>query len=223
MNQQNQSLPHGVIFDVDGVLVDSEHLINHCSCQMFAELGITASPADFAQFVGTGEGQFILGVAQMYNRTIDLPAAKKRIYQLYLEHIKGRLKPIPGVLEFIQKCKTQNKKIALATSADYCKLNGNLIEINLPAATFDAVVTGENVTHKKPAPDLFLLAAQKLNLPPQHCLVIEDAVVGITAAHAAGCQCLAITSSFTPQQLKNADYIAPNFNQIPHQTLIWDK
>ena len=216
-----EQLPKGVIFDMDGVLVDSEPLINKSSSMMFGELGLEVNPDDFDKFVGTGEDQFIKGVAEKYGYQIDVKTAKERTYDIYLENIKGELNSFPGVFEFIAECKKRQKKIALATSADYRKLEGNLKEIDLPLDTFDTIVTGQDVENKKPAPDIFLLAAGRLQLKPEHCLVIEDSVVGVEAAKAAGARCLALTTSFTWDLLKKADYIASDLSNVPKEALLW--
>ncbi|MEN8255375.1 MAG: HAD-IA family hydrolase, partial [Verrucomicrobiota bacterium] len=78
----------------------------------------------------------------------------------------------------------------------------------LPLDSFDAVITGDDVENKKPAPDIFLMAAEHIGLSATDCLVVEDAVSGVEAAKAAGAQCLGITSSFTEEQLKGADFFA---------------
>ena len=103
-------------------------------------------------------------------------------------------------------------KIAVATSADIIKMNGNLTEIGLPAETFDARVNGLDVEHKKPAPDLFLKAAEQLGLSPARCLVVEDAENGCQAAKAAGAMCLGLTTSFSAEALRaaGADWTAPD-------------
>jgi HAD superfamily hydrolase (TIGR01509 family) len=220
MNNMLQ-LPHGIIFDMDGVLVDSEPFIIKASMLMFAELGLKISHDDFHPFTGMGENRFIGGAAEKYNFPVDIQQAKKRTYDIYLEIIKGKLKPLPGAREFVNNCRSLDKKTAIASSADWRKVEGNLAEIKLPAKLFDAVVTGENVEHKKPAPDIFLLAAEKLGLDPKNCLVIEDALSGIRAAKAAGCKCLAITSSFTPQQLAGADFYAPDLAHVPKEAVNW--
>lgn len=206
---------------MDGVLVDSEPFIIKASIQMFAELGLEISRDDFHPFTGMGENRFIGGVAEKYNFPVDIQQAKKRTYDIYLEIIKGKLKPLPGAREFVNNCRALGKKTAIASSADWRKVEGNLAEIKLPAKLFDAVVAGEDVEHKKPAPDIFLLAAEKIGLDPKDCLVIEDALSGIKAAKAAGCKCLAITSSFTPQQLAGADFYAPGLAHVPKEAINW--
>jgi beta-phosphoglucomutase-like phosphatase (HAD superfamily) len=91
---------------------------------------------------------------------------------------------------------------------------GNLKEIGLPPESFDGIVVGEDIVHKKPAPDIFLLAAEHLKLKPKHCLVIEDAVSGIAAAKAAGALCLALTTSFSRRQLGQADFFAEDLAHV---------
>lgn len=218
----DNTLPKAVICDMDGVLVDSEPFISQAGCMMFAELGLKVVPEDFKPFIGTGENRFLGGVAEKYNFPVDIEKIKARTYDIYLEIIKGRLKPLPGVYEFIDRCRQMGKKLAVASSADRRKVLGNLNELKLSPASFDALVVGEDVSRKKPAPDIFLLAAQRLGVPPQECLVVEDAISGVAAAKAAGAKCLALTTSFDASQLAAADFIAPNLAHVPPQALAWD-
>lgn len=219
--QNTSQLPKGIIFDMDGVLVDSEPYIMKAAMQMFAELGLKTVPEDFHPFTGTGENRFLGGVAEKYNFPVDIQQAKKRTYDIYLEIIKGKLKPLPGAREFVNNCRALGKKIAIASSADWRKVEGNLSEIKLPAALFDAIVAGEDVVHKKPAPDIFLLAAQKIGIDPKDCLIVEDALSGIKAAKAAGCKCLAITSSYIVDKLPGADFYAPDLAHVPKDAINW--
>jgi len=217
----NTALPAAVLFDMDGVLVDSEEFIAKAACMMFAEKGLEVTPEDFQPFVGTGENRFVGGVAEKYNFPVNLDIDKPRVYDIYLDIIKGNLKPLPGVDSFLEKCRSLGKKIALASSADLRKVEGNLIEIGLSLDSFDTVVTGLDVAHKKPRPELFLLAAKRLNVNPADCLIIEDAVVGVAAAKAAGARCLAITSTFGRQELNGADYFAKNLAEADEHVLTW--
>ncbi len=97
--------------------------------------------------------------------------------------------------------------MAVASSADRVKIGINLREIGLSADIFDAIISGEDVERKKPFPDIYLLAAERIGLKPENCLVVEDAVSGITAGKAAGCKCLAVTTSFPAEKLTEADWI----------------
>ena len=203
----------GVLFDMDGVLCDSEPLLANAACRLFAErYGLTVAPHEFAPFVGTGDKHYLDGVAQQHGLTQRFPDDKDRLYAMYLAMIPGRLQPTPGAHEFVHACRARGLKIAVATSADRVKLDGALAAVHLPLSLFDVIVTGSDITHAKPHPEIFLTAAQKLKLPPAQCLVIEDSPHGIVAARAAGCPCLALATTFPAAQLVHdqPDWIAAN-------------
>lgn len=210
-----------VLFDMDGVLTDSEHFIAQAAIAMFAELGIGVHTRDFTPFIGSGENRYLGGVAESKGLNIDIEQAKARTYQIYDQIVTGRLQALKGVVEFIRQCRTQQLQLAVATSADSVKMHINLREIGIPAQTFDATISGEQVTNKKPFPDIYLLAAQTLGIPPENCLVVEDAVNGIEAAKAAGCRCLAVTTSFSAAQLSKADWVCNNLDDFPAEALNW--
>lgn len=214
-------LPAAVIFDMDGVLLDSEPFICKAGCMMFAEHGVTVRPEDFLPFVGAGEDRYLGGVAEKHGFAIDIARDKKRTYEIYLEIIRGQLDPLPGVHGFLEACRKAGKKMALATSADLVKAEGNMKEIAVPLETFDAVITGDIVVDKKPAPEIFITAARKLGLAPAACLVVEDAVNGVAAAKAAGARCLALTTSFTREELAGADWYAANLAETSDDVLAW--
>lgn len=209
----------GVLFDMDGVLVDSEEFICKAAIAMFKEKGVTVHPDDFLPFVGSGENRYLGGVADKYNLKYDIDEIKARTYAIYESITRGKLKPLEGVVEFIAKCKAKGLKIAVATSADKTKMEINLREIGLSAETFDATVNGLEVERKKPFPDIFEIAAQKLCLKATECLVVEDAINGVEAAKAAGAKCLGLTTSFTSEQLQKADWIAPTLKYAPEEAI----
>ena len=210
-----------VLFDMDGVLVDSEEFICKAAIEMFRENGLTVKPEDFIPFVGTGENRYIGGVAEKYNFPVDVEAVKKRTYEIYDIIVRNKLKALPGVKDFITSCRNKNLKIAVATSADEVKMRINLREIGLPVETFDVTVNGLQIVRKKPFPDIYLKAAEMLGVPPKDCLVVEDAPNGIKAAKAAGMKCLAVMSSFSEKELKDADWIAKDLKSVPEEVLDW--
>jgi beta-phosphoglucomutase len=210
-----------VLFDMDGVLVDSEEFICKAAMEMFREKELAVKPEDFIPFVGTGENRYIGGVAEKYNFPVDIEAVKKRTYEIYDIIVRNKLKALPGVKDFIKSCRNKDLKIAVATSADEVKMKINLREIGLPVETFDVTVNGLQIERKKPFPDIYLKAADLLGVLPESCLVVEDAPSGIKAARAAGMKCLAVMSSFTEIELKDADWIARDLNSIPEKVLNW--
>ncbi len=216
-----QSKPRGVVFDMDGVLVESEPWMMEATARMFAELGYAVPKSDFKAFVGMGEDKIVSGAAAIHNISIDVKKAKARTYEIYMELIPGRLQPIKGASEYVRRCHDLGLALAVASSADRVKVEANLHELGIESSMFSAIVSGDEVARKKPAPDVFLEAARRLSLDPALCLVVEDAVAGVAAAKAAGCRCLAITSTFAAEQLKEADWIADNFLVAPDQALAW--
>lgn len=206
-----------VLFDMDGVLVDSEEIICKAAIQMFKEKGLTVKAEDFTPFIGTGEDRYLGGVAEKYNFPFNLLEDKDRTYKIYEEMASGSLQPLNGVKDFIEKCKDRNLKIAVATSADEVKMKINLNGIGLSEDTFDVLVNGLMIENKKPAPDIYLMAAELLNVKPENCLVVEDAVNGIEAGKAAGAKCLGLTTSFSAAELKEADWIARDLADAPEE------
>jgi HAD superfamily hydrolase (TIGR01509 family) len=209
-----RSAINAVIFDMDGVLTDSEPVIQAAATAMFKEKGLIVHPEDFRPFVGTGEDSYLGGVARKYGCDIDLAGLKKRTYEIYLELVPLRLKAFPGAVELVVACKNAGLKVAVASSADRIKIDANLNKIGLPGEAWDAIVTAEDVVHKKPAPEIFLVTAQKLGLPPEQCVVIEDAVSGVQAAKAAGMRCVAVAHSFPVEQLAAADLVQGGISQV---------
>lgn len=184
---------------------------------MFSEHGVIVKPEDFLPFVGSGENRYLGGVAEKYEYAFELERDKARAYAIYDQKVKGKLKPLPGVTSFISLCKQRGIKIAVATSADQVKMRINLREMEIPESYFHATVSGSEVEHKKPHPEIFLSAAAKLGLKPSECLVVEDAVNGIEAANAAGCRCLALSTSFSPALLQNAQWICTDLSAVPEE------
>jgi beta-phosphoglucomutase len=211
----------GVLFDMDGVLVDSEKFICQAAILMFNELGVEAQPEDFLPFVGMGEDRYLGGVAEKLGVKINIAEAKARTYIIYEKIVRGKLSPLPGTHEFIAICRKKGFKLALATSADNIKMEVNLREIGLSGKSFHSIVTGLDVKNKKPFPDIYLKAAGNIGIEPEDCLVVEDAVSGIKAGKSAGCKCLGVTSSFDATILHEADWICESLLNVPVEAINW--
>ena len=213
----------GVLFDMDGVLADSEAFICEAAMAMFAEHGLIVRADDFLPFVGAGENRYLGGVAALYGFPLDVERDKARTYALYGEFIKGRLEELPGARRFLAACRDRGLKAALATSADRVKMDHTLREIGLPPGAFDTLVNGLDVERRKPWPDIYREAARRLGLNAADCLVVEDAPNGVRAGKAAGSRCLGLTSSFTGQELREAgaDWIAGDLAGAPAACLAW--
>ena len=210
-----------VLFDMDGVLLDSEEYICKAGIEMFKEKGFEVSPDDFLEFTGMGENRYLGGVAEKNRIPFELEKDKARTYEIYGEIVAGKLTPFDGVVDFIEKCRRRGLKLAVASSADPPKVNINLEEIGIPASTFGTVVTGLDIEHKKPSPDIFLKAAKNLGVDASECLVIEDAISGVAAGKAAGAKVLALTTSFSREELSEADWISGLLTDVGDEVLDW--
>lgn len=191
------------IFDMDGVLVDSEPVINAAAIQGLSEYGVTAQPEDFLPFVGAGEDRYIGGVAEKYGLAYRVEM-KDRVHEIYHSLIRDKLRPFPGALDVLETLSHRSGKVVLASSSDHVKIRASLRAAGIPAGAFDLILSGEDVPRKKPSPDIYLTAAERIDAPPSECIVIEDAVNGVIAAKAAGMTCIAVASSFSGERLREA-------------------
>ena len=208
-----------VIFDMDGVLTDSEPLICAAAMEMFKELGVTVQPEDFHPFVGTGENRYLGGVAEKYGLVLDIVKAKARTYEIYLAMVPLQLQALPGAIELVRKCRAAGYRCAIASSADRIKIEANLNKIGLPSNTWQAIVTAEDVERRKPDPAIFLMAASRLGVSPSQCTVVEDAVNGIAAAKAAGMRCVGVATTFPAKLLDQADLVRPDVSSVTLEDL----
>lgn len=196
-------MQQAVIFDMDGVLTDSEPVINAAAIAGLKEFGVEATPDDFLPFVGAGEDRYIGGVANLHGKDY-VPEMKDRVYEIYLEMLPGMIKTFPGVHELLGRLRENAVPLAVASSADRIKVVANLKAIGVDLTWFRVVVTGEDVVHKKPAPDIYLHTARELGVAADRCSVVEDALHGVEAAKSAGMRCVAVAHSFSREQLAEA-------------------
>ncbi|KAJ8752307.1 hypothetical protein K2173_003943 [Erythroxylum novogranatense] len=197
-----------VLFDMDGVLCNSEEPSRKAGVDVFAEMGVEVTVEDFVPFMGTGEANFLGGVAKVKGvQGFDPEAAKRRFFDIYLDKYAKPNSGIgfPGALELITECKNKGLKVAVASSADRIKVDANLAAAGLPLEMFDAIVSADAFENLKPAPDIFLAASKILDVPQSECIVIEDALAGVLAAKAAQMRCIAVTTTLSKDSLKNAD------------------
>lgn len=216
--QTGEPAVRGLIFDMDGVLCDSEELMAEASCRMFEEThGVKPRTADFHEFMGRGSIDYFGGVGRKHGVTAILPRDRDRTYEIFRGIIRGRLKPLPGAVELIRAARRSGLKTAVATSADLIKLEAILDAIGLEPAAFDAFATADDVRHNKPAPDVFHAAMARVGLPPAQCVVVEDTPPGIAAALASGARCLALTTTFPQEKIAplGARWLAPDLAHLP--------
>ena len=189
-----------VLFDMDGVLIDSEELMCKSGILALRDFGVNAVPEDFIPFVGRGENLYIGGVAEKHGVPFD-PAMKARCYDYYGELVETEAFVPEEIPELLFQLKDIGLKIAVCTSADWGKVKHNLRAIGCTRETFDALVTGDNITRLKPDPEIYLIGAQLAGVSPEKCVVVEDSPSGIKAAHTGGMLAVGIDISFTKERL----------------------
>ena len=204
-----------VLFDMDGVLIDTEEVITKAAILCLKEYGITAQPSDFLPFTGMGEKKFIGGVSEKYGLNFEQKMIE-RTYDIY-DTIANEVKVFEGVVATLQTVKDLGCKIAVCSSAHRRKVLTNFMVMGVSVDFFDAVVTAEDVVNKKPAPDVFLLGAKKTNTNPENCMVVEDAISGVQAGKAAKALVTAITTSFIKNKLQQAgaDFVIDKITELP--------
>lgn len=190
----------GIIFDMDGVLVDSEPAMARAAVRGMADYGIRASISDFQPFLGTDEKTYFGCVAALHGGTYT-EQLSNHIYDIYCETALENVVPFPRSAEAVVQIHSYGYRTALASSASQRKLNVNLEASRIPRSCFGCIISGSDVVNRKPDPEIFLKAAAGIALPPERCIVVEDAVSGIKAAKAAGMYCFGITTSFSAEVL----------------------
>lgn len=197
-----------IIFDMDGVIVDSEPVIMKAALDALRAGGINAAKEDFIPYIGAGEEHFIIEPCKKANK-VEL--TEKIMNDMFLNFEKNiaEMRVFPSAKPLIEKLKNLGYTLSLVSSAAERKLMASLRAAEIDPSVFSVILSGNDVTDKKPSPAPYLLAADKLGADSAECLVIEDAISGVKSAKAAGMQCAAVTTSFSEEQLKaaGADYV----------------
>ena len=196
-----------VLFDMDGVLVDSEELTYVAAIEMLKERGADACKEDFRPFIGAGDIAYLGGAAGKYGLKYDI-SMSVITYQKYEKLVAKHDIAYKNTVKTVLKLKEMGLKLAVCTSSDLVKMNINLKAIGLHDK-FDALVNGRDIKNNKPAPDIYLKGAELLSVSPSECLVVEDAENGILAAEAAGMHNVALTTTFSAEELKST--VSPEF------------
>ena len=198
-----------ILFDMDGVLIESEFLMRASAIQALADYGITAQHEDFLEFTGMGEDRFVGGVAEKHGHTY-ITAMKDLSYDYYGQRVKAEAHIPEGVKEMLQTLHKKGIILAVCSAADLRKVRYNIQAIGVDESIFTALVTGSDVERKKPFPDIYLEGARRVGMDPKDCLVVEDAISGIQAAHAAGMDAVGVPTTFPREELQertNPEYI----------------
>ncbi|OOM74537.1 2-deoxyglucose-6-phosphate phosphatase [Clostridium puniceum] len=204
-----------VIFDMDGVIIDSEPIHLEVDIQTMKDLDCNISKEELNKYVGTTNEYMFTDIKNRYkiNKSIEeiisyrVEIAKRKI-------IKSDLEPIEGIRELLKDLKNKNIPAAIASSSprDFIEVVVSKFRLN---DYFSYIVSGEEVANGKPAPDVYIETAKKLGIPPKDCIVIEDSKNGVLAAKAASMNCIGFQNiNSGDQDLSKADFIVKSIAEI---------
>ncbi len=206
-----------ILFDMDGVLIESEYLMRSSAIRALADYGIQAKHEDFLEFTGMGEDRFVGGVAEKYGLSY-VTAMKELAYDYFGQDVMEQANVPAGVKQMLTELHDRGLVLAVCSAADLRKVKYNIKAIGVDESLFTALVTGSDVARKKPFPDIYLEGARQVGIEPSDCLVVEDAISGIQAAHAAGMDAVGVLTTFTKEQLQEKaapEYLLEEIKELP--------
>lgn len=205
----------GLIFDFDGLLIDTEMPGCNAWSESFAKYGFRFTVEDWKKAIGAGPSAYDMAehLKQLTNGLVDPQTIRKQTLVRTKELIQ--LQPLlPGVTDFLEAARAMALPMAVASSSERSWVEGYLTSLQI-RQFFSAVCTADDVQNVKPAPDLFLLAAARIGIQPGEAIVFEDSPHGIAAAKAAAMFCVAIPNEITTtMDLSSANLIVESFNSL---------
>ena len=205
-----------VLFDMDGVLIDSEPLWRKAMIEGFASIGVLITEEDCKKTTGNRLKEVVEYWFEKLNILDFLPTEiEHRIINMLVKLINNEGKAISGVIEVINFCNNKNIKIGLATSSSNHLMEAVLEKLNLKN-TFKSSISAENMEYGKPHPEVFLSCASQLQISPLECIVIEDSINGVIAAKAAFMSVIALPEheNINNHKFSIADYKLNNMQEV---------
>lgn len=203
-----------IIFDMDGVLIDSEPIYKEANSALFKSIGIEVDDSTYNTFIGIGAEKMWEQLKKQHN----LPLAESEYVAMDRKQKLNwfstvKMSAMPGVIEILTFLKQQGIKLAVASSSP--QKNVHLVLNAIGAYSFfDSIVCGDQVTEGKPNPSIFLKAAELLDSHPSNCIVLEDSKNGITAGNRAGMTTVGYLPFPTNQDLSHSKHIIKSFNEL---------
>jgi beta-phosphoglucomutase len=209
-----------VIFDNDGVLVDSEHFSIEAYQRAIAEQGVQLREEDSERNCGLTDADIIRDMKVTYGADLDLDLFSTRKREIYLELAgTGEMRVFPGVIELLEELRAAEVPYALASSGSREKIGFNLERAGI-SHLLPVIITGEDFARGKPDPEIFIRAAEKLHVAPGDCVVVEDSINGLKAARAAGAYAIGVTNTFPREKLApHADHVVESITELRLESL----
>jgi HAD superfamily hydrolase (TIGR01509 family) len=218
---KNSQAVFGVLWDLDGVLADTGELHFQSWVMALDEIGIPLDREKFRHTFGMNNNGILSILLGHPPEPLFLARVSDRKEGLFRQMVRGKVRPLPGVRTWLERLKTMGYRQAVASSAPMENIDALVDEMQI-RPYFSAIVSAFSMPGK-PDPAVFLEAARQIGIPPKQCVVIEDAIPGVEAAHRAGMKCIAVTTTNPRKDLSMADIIvdsleelnAEHFTQVP--------
>lgn len=219
MKTQTPNSQYAVLWDLDGTIVDSAAPHKLSWTETFARRGVRFTGADFEWSFGRRNEEIIpkfLGKGISFQQLDTIGEEKEKTFR---NLIKDNIKAFPGVVELIQSLSAACFQLAIVSSTpiENIKLIAKTLGIK---DCFKLTISGKDVSEGKPNPQGFLLAAKKLGVQPQNCVVIEDAAAGVRAAKRGKMHCIAITNTCDKEGLSEADLVVDSLEKVSVKTIL---
>lgn len=218
---QNPSLPAAIIFDMDGVLVDSNPFHLRKWIDLFQAHGIPYVEQELPKIILGPPNEVIFRRYLGENLSREqLAELSEELEENFRREIGPHARAFPGVQRFIEECHAQGITMAVASAAINKNVTFLIAALGLESY-FREVLAANEISHPKPDPEIYLKTADKLGVKPADCAVFEDSFVGIESAKRAGMKCVAVASTFSAEDLggTHADMIVPSFEDVSLRTL----
>ena len=202
-----------VIWDMDGVITDTAPYHFRAWQEVFRKRDKSYTEADFSNNFGKRNDAIIRNILGSQVSAEEMEAITTEKETSFRKSARGKIKPLPGAIELLQSLREYGFSQAIGSSAPIENIRLVTQELGIESF-FPVIVSGGEVAEGKPSPQGFLLAAARLGVAPQDCVVIEDATAGVTAAKRAGMRCLAVTNTSPRAKLTRADLVVDTLEKV---------
>jgi beta-phosphoglucomutase len=209
-----------IIFDMDGVIVDSNPYHKIAFKRFFEKHGFKLSDEELkSRIFGRTNKEWLMSLFDGKVTDQQIKDFESEKESLFREIFSPHIKPVKGLISFLEMLEARKIPIAVATSAPPANVQFTL-EKTGTQKFFQVVINGDTVENSKPHPEIYLKTIAAIRYPPQRCIVIEDSISGITAGHQAGCKVIGITTTHTREELADTDLVIDNFERLTIDDLV---
>lgn len=209
-----------VIFDLDGVIAETEHVHIQAEKETMLKHGIKISEDELHQYTGTTAKQMFTDLIRRYQLRTTFDEIFSQKEEIMFKLLERGVEPTRGVIELLYRLKKARIRLGIASSSHKRLIDYVLNKLGI-TRLFDSVVGAEDIRNSKPDPEIFLTCASRLNVGPSECLVVEDSMLGVEAARKAGMKCLGYKNPNSGNQdLSEADIVTDDFSNLNIKSLL---